>query len=96
MRRTLVAELRRPPWNPQPVPPLSPSPSPPPPRFSRRLNSKGGVEFLRRHGLAGDPEFMELYRDAKRGNLRQPVFLLIGLALVGVILFGVRYLGWTW
>ena len=40
----------------------------------------------KRVGLAGDPEFMELYRDAKRGNLRQPVFHLIG----------VRYLGWTW
>ncbi len=29
-------------------------------------------------------------------NLRQPVFLLIGLALIGAILLGVRYLGWTW
>jgi len=28
-------------------------------------------------------------------NLRQPVFLLIGLALIGAILLGVRYLGWT-
>ncbi len=72
------------------------SPSKSMPWFSRRLNPKGGVEFLRRHGLAEDPEFMELYRDAKRGNLRQPVFLLIGLALIGVILLGVRYLGWTW
>ena len=66
------------------------------PWLSRRLNPKGALEVLRRHGLAGDPEFMELYRDAKRGNLRQPVFLLIGLALIGVILLGVRYLGWTW
>ncbi len=66
------------------------------PGFTRRLNPKGGVEFLRRHGLAEDPEFMELYRDAKRGNLRQLVFLLIGLALIGVILLGVRYLGWSW
>ncbi len=60
------------------------------------LHPKSGVEFLRRHGLAGDPAFMELYREVKRGNLRQPVFLLIGLALIGVILLGVRYLGWTW
>ncbi len=66
------------------------------PWFSRRLNPKGGVEFLRRHGLAEDPEFTELYRDAKRGNLRQLVFALIGLALIGVILLGARYLGWTW
>ena len=66
------------------------------PWLSRRLHPKGGLEFLRRHGLAGDPEFMELYRDAKRGNLRQLVCALIGLALIGVILLGVRYLGWTW
>ncbi len=66
------------------------------PGVTRRHNPNGGVAFLRRHGLAEDPEFMELYRNAKRGSLRQLVFLLIGLALVGVILFGVRYLGWTW
>ncbi len=66
------------------------------PWVSRRLHPKGGVEFLRRHGLAEDPAFMKRYRDARRGNLRQPVFLLIGLALIGAILLGVRYLGWTW
>ncbi len=39
---------------------------------------------------------MELYRHAKRGSLRQLVFALIDLALIGVILLGVRYLGWSW
>ena len=39
---------------------------------------------------------MELYRHAKRGSLRQWVFALIDLALIGVILLGVRYLGWSW
>ncbi len=66
------------------------------PWLSRRLNPKGGLEFLRRHGLAGDPEFMELYRDAKRGNLRQLAFILTGVALIGAILLGVRYLDWIW
>ncbi len=66
------------------------------PWFSHRLHPKGGVEFLRRHGLAEDPEFMALYRDAKRGSQRQPVFILIGVALIGAILLGVRYLGWAW
>ena len=51
---------------------------------------------MRRHGLTGDPDFMELYRDAKRGSLGQPVFHLIGLALVGAILLGVGYPGRTW
>ena len=60
------------------------------PWFARRLNPKGGVEFLRRHGLAEDPAFMARYRDAKRGNLRQLVFILIGLALIGVMMLGVR------
>jgi hypothetical protein len=66
------------------------------PWFSRRLNPKGGVEYLRRHGLAEDPKFMTRYRDAKRGKLNQLAFALVGLALIGVILLGVRYLGWPW
>ena len=66
------------------------------PWFSRRLNPRGGVEFLRRHGLAEDPGSMIRYQDAKRGNLRQVVFALTGLALIGAILLGVRYLGWRW
>ncbi len=66
------------------------------PGFTRRLNPKGGVEFLRRHGLAEDPEFMDLYRRAKHGNPRQLLFALTSLALIGVILLGVRYLGWSW
>ena len=66
------------------------------PGAARRFNVAGGVEHLRRQGLGDDPEFMARYRSVKRGSLRQPVFLLIGLALIGVILLGVRYLGWTW
>ncbi len=40
--------------------------------------------------------FRNLYRRAKHGNPRQLLFALTSLALIGVILLGVRFLGWTW
>ena len=66
------------------------------PWVSRRLNLVGGVEYLRRQGLSEDPEFMARYREGKRGGGRQVVFILVGFALIGAILLGVRYLGWHW
>ena len=66
------------------------------PWVSRRLNLVGGVEHLRRQGLADDPEFMAHYREGRRGGARQIIFILVGSALIGVIPLGVRYLGWQW
>ena len=63
---------------------------------SRNLNLRGGVEYLRRHGLAEDPEFMALYRACKRDNLRLLFFILVGFALIVAVPLGVRYLGWNW
>ncbi|MCH8002852.1 MAG: hypothetical protein IIA34_14505 [Proteobacteria bacterium] len=63
---------------------------------ARRFNVAGGVEHLRRQGLGDDPEFMARYRSVKRGKPWQVILQLAGMALIGVILLGVRYLGWTW
>ncbi len=66
------------------------------PWASRHLNRIGGVETLRRGGLGDDPAFMARYRGCKPGSLHDLLVILIGPALVGVILLGVRYLGWHW
>ncbi len=66
------------------------------PEVARRLNLAGGIEQLRRQGLGEDPEFMARYRAAKGSKPRQVILQLIGMALIGAILLGVRYLGWTW
>ncbi len=66
------------------------------PGAARRFNVVGGVEQLRRQGLGDDPEFMARYRSVKRGKPWQVILQLIGVALIGAILLGVRYLGWTW
>jgi hypothetical protein len=56
----------------------------------------GGIEQLRRNGLSEDAEFMALYRETKRGRALQLAALVAGMVLVGAILLGVRYLGWSW
>ena len=66
------------------------------PGVARRLNVVGAVEHLRRQGLGEDPEFMVRYRAVKRSRPWQVVLQLVGMALIGAILLGVRYLGWTW
>ncbi len=66
------------------------------PGVAQRFNVVGGVEHLRRQGLGDDPEFMARYRYVKRGKPWRVILQLAGVALIGVILLGVRYLGWTW
>lgn len=66
------------------------------PGVARRFNVAGGVEHLRRHGLGEDPEFMTRYRTVKRGKPWQVILQVVGVTLIGAILLGVRYLGWTW
>ncbi len=66
------------------------------PGAARRFNVVGGVEHLRRQGLGDDPEFMTRYRAVKRGKPWRVILQLVGVALIGAILLGVRYLGWTW
>lgn len=66
------------------------------PRVARRFNRVGAVEQLRRHGLGEDPEFMARYQEVKRGKPLQAILLLLGIALIGAIPLGERYLGWTW
>lgn len=66
------------------------------PEVARRFNVAGGVEHLRRHGLGEDPEFMTRYRTVKRGKPWQVILQVVGVTLIGAILLGVRYLGWTW
>jgi hypothetical protein len=56
----------------------------------------GAIELLRRRGLGGDPEFMVRYKVVKRGRPLQLALLAMGIAGVGAILLGVRYLGWVW
>ncbi len=66
------------------------------PGATRRFNLAGAVELLRRQGLGEDPEFMTRYQDAKRGKSWQVILQVVGVALIGAILLGVRYLGWNW
>ncbi len=66
------------------------------PGAARRFNAAGGVEHLCSQGLGEDPEFMARYRTVKRGKPWQWALLAVGMALIGAILLGVRYLGWTW
>ncbi len=66
------------------------------PGAARRFNVAGGVEHLRRQGLGEDPEFMARYRTVKRGKPWQVILQVVGVALIGAIFLGVRYLGWTW
>ncbi len=66
------------------------------PRFSRTVNIVGGAERLRRDGLFDDAAFMALYREAKRGRGVKVVALVVGIVLIGAVLFGTRYLGWSW
>lgn len=66
------------------------------PWYLRRFNPVGGVEHLRRGGLAGDAAFMARYRAGKMVRWPQVVAALGGLAAIGLIGIGVRYFGWTW
>ncbi len=66
------------------------------PGVAQRFNVVGGVEHLRRQGLGDDPEFMARYRSVKRGKPWQVILQLVAVALIGAILLGIRYLGWTW
>ena len=66
------------------------------PGAARRFNAAGGVEHLCRQGLGEDPEFMARYRTVKRGKPWQVILQVVAVALIGAILLGVRYLGWTW
>ena len=66
------------------------------PRHTRWFNLVGAVELLRRQGLGGDPEFMARYKVVKRGKPLQWALLSVGIACVGAILLGVRYLDWVW
>ncbi len=66
------------------------------PGVARRFNDVGGVEHLRRQGLGEDPEFIARYRTVKRSKPWQVILQVVGVALIGAILLGVRYRGWTW
>ena len=66
------------------------------PWVSRTINFVGGVEHLRRNGLSEDAEFMGLYRETKRGGGIKIAALVVGMALIGAVLLGVRYPGWSW
>jgi hypothetical protein len=66
------------------------------PRLTRRFNVVGAVEHLRRHGLGEDPEFIARYREVKRGKPLMLALLAAGMACIGAIPLGVRFLGWTW
>ncbi len=66
------------------------------PAVARRFNVAGGVEHLRRHDLAEDPEFMARYRAVKRSKPWQVILQVAAVALIGAILLGIRYLDWIW
>ncbi len=39
---------------------------------------------------------MGLYRETKRGGGIKIAALVVGMALIGAVLLGVRYPGWSW
>ena len=66
------------------------------PGYARRFNVVGAVERLRRKGLGEDPEFAARYREAKRHKPLMLVLLAAGMACIGAIPLGARFLGWIW
>ena len=66
------------------------------PWFSRSLMPASAVEHLRRQGLGNDADFMVRYRESKRGTWQLLSLIVFGVLLIGMVPFGVRYLGWNW
>ena len=61
-----------------------------------RATPTGGIESLRQHGMAQDPEFIKRYREATRHNRRQLAMLVLAAAGIGVVAVGTLYWGWVW
>ncbi|MCK4868111.1 MAG: hypothetical protein KAT39_08670 [Alphaproteobacteria bacterium] len=61
-----------------------------------RYHPSGGIEYLRHHELAQDPEFIERYRKANRYTRRRLAMLLLATAGIAMVYVGTRYLGWVW
>lgn len=66
------------------------------PRIAQRFNRNGGIEQLRRNELSNDPEFLARYRQGKMVRWPQIVPVLCAMGAIGLLLIGVKYLGWTW
>ncbi len=61
-----------------------------------RATPNSGIEYLRQHGLADDPQFTRRYRDATRHGKRRIAMLLLAAAGIAVVFVGTSYWGWVW
>jgi hypothetical protein len=64
--------------------------------LSRKLTAIGIIEAYRRSAQNPDPEFSALYQARKRGLLAQISAIVLAATLIGLVLIGTRFWGWSW
>ena len=64
--------------------------------LSRKINPIGVIEAYRRSVQAPDPEFDALYQARKSGTRAQISAIVLAMALIGLVLIGTRFWGWSW
>ncbi len=65
-------------------------------RLSRSFNPVGVIEAYRRSAQTTDPDFDALYQARKSGRRAQISAICLAMALIGLVLVGTRYWGWSW
>jgi hypothetical protein len=56
----------------------------------------GVIEAYRRSTHSIDPDFDTLYQARKNAMRAQIAAICLAMALIGLVLVGTRYWGWTW
>jgi hypothetical protein len=65
------------------------------PWAARRLLPQGGVQAMKRRGLAEDAHFQTLDARAKRLNRQFVLWIFASLSAIGLVFAGTTYLGWV-
>ena len=65
-------------------------------RRSRSHHPVGVIEAYRRSNRSNDPDFDALYQARANAMRARIVTICLAMALVGLVLVGTRYWGWTW
>jgi PDZ domain-containing secreted protein len=65
-------------------------------RLSRSFNAVGVIEAYRRSAEKIDSDFDALYRARKRGLRTQISAICLAMALIGLVLIGAHFWGWSW
>jgi hypothetical protein len=65
-------------------------------RRSRSHHPVGVIEAYRRSNRSNDPDFDCLYQARANAMRAQIATICLAMALIGLVLVGTRYWGWTW